>query len=107
MPIYSFECEHEHETEHICRIADRPETVPCEQCGKSARRVMPRSRVEKWEGDYWDENLVPSGSSSPGVLVTSPEHRRKLLNRCNLYDTGPTERQKERLRFRGRVSVGG
>ena len=41
MPLYEHYCHAcEQVTEHVCRIDDRKQFVPCAQCGGSAERVV-------------------------------------------------------------------
>lgn len=36
MPVYDYRCKHGHNTEHRCKIAERPEAVTCSRCGEEA-----------------------------------------------------------------------
>jgi len=39
--VYEYRCANCDEiTTHWCAIAERPESVPCEHCGKSAHRIV-------------------------------------------------------------------
>jgi putative FmdB family regulatory protein len=39
--VYEFRCASCGEiTAHWCAIADRPDSIPCEHCGESARRIV-------------------------------------------------------------------
>lgn len=43
MPVYDYECGDCKKTfEYVCRVADRPEVLPCPKCGARARQVILR-----------------------------------------------------------------
>ncbi len=47
MPVYEFRCRDcATITTHVSRIAERPETVVCEQCGGEASRIISGSAVK-------------------------------------------------------------
>lgn len=90
MPIYVYECGDGHRTEDIARIEDRKNAVECGDCGAKASRVIVAASVQPDIEEYFDENIVPSGSSSPGVVVKSRRHRERLMRENHLVELPPT-----------------
>lgn len=47
MPVYAYECfECHHQTEHACRIADRPERIDCPNCLGQMRQVIVPTAIQ-------------------------------------------------------------
>lgn len=37
---YTYGCKNDHEFEHVCSMNDKPETLPCPECGEVAKGLI-------------------------------------------------------------------
>ncbi|RLI54662.1 MAG: zinc ribbon domain-containing protein [Candidatus Thorarchaeota archaeon] len=52
MPIYEYECECGNKTEAFFHIADSPDAIECEKCGKKMKKVISLTAFSL-KGDGW------------------------------------------------------
>ena len=71
------------------RVDDRDICPTCE-CGGETHRIMSRSVHSQIDifADYFDPNLVPQHSNSPGVHVKNKQHRKQLMRRLSVEESG-------------------
>ena len=105
MPLYDWQCEDGHVHEIPFRMADKPRDTPGPTCGKPAVSIITAPVIQGWDGDYFDENLVPSGSTSAGTVVTSRRQRERLMKEYNLCARQPSEKARDRMDFKRRAPI--
>lgn len=56
MPTYVYRCAKcQKEMELLCKVAERPEQVPCEACGGEAPHCMKAPGLKDFPGSHRDE----------------------------------------------------
>lgn len=86
MPTYSYECPLEHTTRIVQHMNDtRPDTVKCDTCGKTAKRVWGRTFQTNFE-----PYLSHAGEGEPTVVRNAAEER-DVEKRHGVHDPGPEE----------------
>ena len=105
MALYDYQCINGHVHEHVFPMSEKPDTTACPTCGKSARSIITAPVIQGWDGDYFDENMVPSGSTEKGTVVTSRRQRDRLMKEYNLCVREPSDRARERREHRRRNPI--
>jgi len=91
MPIYEYECEDGHRSEHYSSISNRPSFVTCE-CGKTANRQYsaPFFSVEYIERQDYSESLgLKKGFNNRTEL-------KNYMRKHNLLEGNPEDMQRAR-----------
>jgi len=83
MPLYEYQCEEGHVTEHLYKHGEVPDELEC-ICGYPAHRLlsMPAKTATLWSGS-WASGLGGSGfySQSVGSMVGSKREEEKIMNK--------------------------
>ena len=86
MPTYSYECPLDHTTRIVQHMNDtRPDTLPCEVCGKKAKRVWGRT----FQVDF-EPYLSYAGQGEPKIVRNAADER-DIEKKHGVYDPGPEE----------------
>lgn len=78
--MYEFLCDDGHWTEWLCKVAERPDVVVCEECGSPSWRQL--SLCSKTPGKWGDS--ASYFSPSLGCEVRNSAHRDKILKQRGL-----------------------
>lgn len=97
MPIYEYECPTGHKATRLSSIDERAARIRCDECGKTAQRVLSAAVVRGAGEEYLDENLSDYGSGEP-FLVKSAAHKRQRLKDLGLTQKEPTYKDRQRKR---------
>lgn len=86
MPTYSYECPLDHTTRLVMHMNDtRPDSIKCETCGKTAKRVWGRT---------WQQDIEPFTTDvGDGVtkIVRNTADARDIEKKYGVYDPGSEE----------------
>jgi len=119
MPLYDFECPAcDYRFEMMLKHAELVEmnyTQSCRECGKWALYVPTVGAIHtlathfrgtgiSYGEDYVDENLCDPRTRTPTV-VTSLNHKRRLLKEYGLYEKGENAARAKALKRRVSVTV--
>lgn len=122
MPIYTYQCDREHVSEHFFSIADKPFAVKCPKCRKEALQIitldsMPtyhslasfssgiddavvrRSR-DPGDGSYIDPTLSRDRKTGKITPIKSRKHREELMRAKGLEPFGDTDLSKDTERLK-------
>jgi putative FmdB family regulatory protein len=84
MPTYAYKCDCGTEQEQFFRIADKPDTVPCE-CGGRARKILSAGMVLGDDMPKWMRHKETLGclqsSGDKQRITTRSEYNRYLKSR--------------------------
>ena len=69
MPIYSYKCENEHVTDHLCPMAQRNEPKQCKVCREEAHMFIVPPQIK----------LDPSDPAFAGTYLSWERKREKQL----------------------------
>lgn len=69
MPIYSYQCEEGHVTDHLCRMSERNEAKECKVCREDAHMFIIPPKV----------SLDPSDPAFAGTYMTWERNRAKQM----------------------------
>jgi len=127
MPIYTYECDRQHVSEHFFSIAEKPFALKCPKCRKEALQVitidsMPifhsmaafsadiddrdvqRTR-DPGDGSYIDPTLSRDRKTGKITPIKSRKHREELMRAKGLEPFGETDLSSDTARLKKKRPV--
>jgi putative FmdB family regulatory protein len=115
MPVYTYECDQQHVTEHFFAVAEKPFEVPCPRCKGPAPQVITTAPAIHTVGTYSrsiDDDDVRSSIACDGSYldptlsfcpetgkvvapITSEKQRRQLMAARGLEELPPSDKAKD------------
>jgi putative FmdB family regulatory protein len=115
MPVYTYECDQQHVTEHLFSVADKPFAVKCRKCRGEALQVILTAPCIHTVGTYSrsiDDDDVRSSIACDGSYldptlsfcpetgkviapITSEKQRRQLMAARGLEELPPSDKAKD------------
>jgi putative FmdB family regulatory protein len=87
MPVYDHYCHGcDSITEHICKIKDRKQFVPCKECGGSAERII-TAKIQRDE-PLWLDSAVSNLADDAAPQIKSRTEFNKYLAANNIVQRG-------------------
>tara|TARA_R110000868_G_scaffold3130_3_gene20783 strand:+ start:331 stop:741 length:411 start_codon:yes stop_codon:yes gene_type:complete len=120
MPMYDYQCDRQHTTEHFFAVADKPFAVKCPKCRGEALQVIltcpsvhtiqtfHRDIDDPWvkkhadKDGYYDPNLGRDRKTGKRTKIKSERHREQLMREAGLQPYGETDVTKDADRLKRR-----